>query len=447
MSTKNTNFSFQEIDNFYNNSKKIFFIGIGGVSMSSLATYCLYEGKEIFGYDGVRSEASKKLEPFCHIKYSSTPDSVCHMDLVVYSSAIDSENFEYKKALSLGIPTLSRANFLGYIISKYKTKIGICGSHGKSTTVSYLGKIFEYASLGPCVFCGAGMKDYGSTLFYNKRDVCIYEACEYMDSFLNLPADIAGVLNVDFDHPDYFKSLDDIKRSFSKFASSAKNAFINLDDQNSLYLKNEKAITYAIDNEADYKGEITCGKFLIKYKGEPLGFCTPKNMCKHFLYDALCAFAIAHSYGIDKAAIFSALNEACGVKRRLERIGILDTGATIFEDYAHHPREIRCTISALGDMGYRRIFCVFEAHTYSRTFYLYEEFKMAFPGVHSLYLLPIYSAREENIYGLDMESFARDLGAEILTDKSKIKVLIKESGADCVLIMGAGTLGDIKKYL
>ncbi len=447
MAIKNTNFSFKKIDDLYKNSKKIFFIGIGGVSMSSLATYCLYEGKEIFGYDMARGEATKKLEPFCHIKYSSTPDSVCSMDLVIYSCAIDEGCFEYKKAMELGIPTISRANFLGYIISKYKIKIGICGSHGKSTTVSYLGKIFEYASLLPCIFCGANMKDYGSTLFYNKGEVCIFEACEYMDSFLSLPADTVGVLNVDYDHPDYFKSLDDIKSSFSKFAEPSRRVFINLDDKNSLYLKGESRITYAIDSEADYRGVIQGGKFSVYYKGTRLGECKPKRMCKHFLYDALCAFGIAHSYGIDSEIIFSALNEVNGVKRRLENIGKLDTGVTIFEDYAHHPKEIKCTISALCQMGYKRIFCIFESHTYSRTYFLYDEFKSAFLGVHSLYLLPIYSAREENIYKLDMKKLASDFGASVLYDKSKVKELIKKSGADVVLLMGAGNLGDIKKYL
>ncbi|MBO5339168.1 MAG: hypothetical protein J6A96_05650 [Clostridia bacterium] len=447
MSIKNTNFSFEKIDDFFNKSQKIFFIGIGGVSMSSLATYCLYEGKKIFGYDEVRSEASKKLEPFCHIKYCSTPDSVCNMDLVVFSNAISESCFEYKKAIELGIPTLSRANFLGYIISKYKTKIGISGSHGKSTTVSFLAKIFEYASLSPCVFCGATMKDYGSTLFYNKKDICIFEACEYMDSFLSLPADLIGVTNVDFDHPDYFKSLDDVKRSFSKFTKNAKSIFINLDDKNSHYLKRENAVTYAIDCDADYKGVIKKDAFDVYYNKHYLGSCKPKNMCKHFLYDALCAFSIAHSYGIDNSAIFSALEEADGVKRRLEKIGKLDTGTIIFEDYAHHPREIECTISALHKMGYKRIFCLFEAHTYSRTFYLYEEFKKAFLGVHSLYLLPVYSAREKNAFGIETERLASDLGATVLTNKAKIKDIIKKSGADVAIIMGAGTLGDIKKYL
>ena len=229
MAIKNTNFSFEKIDSVYKSAKKIFFIGIGGVSMSALATYCLYDGKEVFGYDSVRSDGARKLEKLCHIKYSSTPDSVCSMDLVIYSNAIAPSCFEYKKAQALNILTVSRANFLGYIISKYKNKIGISGTHGKSTTVSYLAKIFEYASLSPCVFCGATMRDYDSVLLYNKKDTCIFEACEYMDSFLNLPSDITGILNVDYDHPDYFPSLEAVKASFSKFAQGGKSVFINLD--------------------------------------------------------------------------------------------------------------------------------------------------------------------------------------------------------------------------
>ena len=320
MAIKNTNFSFEKIDSVYKNARKIFFIGIGGISMSSLATYCLYDGKEIFGYDSARSENAKKLEKFCHIKYSSTPDSVCSMDLVVYTNAIDESCFEYKKSLSLNILTVSRANFLGYIISKYKNRIGISGAHGKSTTVSYLAKIFEYASLSPCVFCGAVMKDFDSALLYNKRDTCIFEACEYMDSFLNLPSDITGILNVDYDHPDYFPSLEAVKASFSKFAQGGKSVFMNLDDVNSRDLKVDGKITYAIDKDAEYRGIIEDGGFCVYHKGVFLGKITPKSMCKHFLYDALCAFSVAHNQGIDPSVIVEALNDAKGVKRRLEKI-------------------------------------------------------------------------------------------------------------------------------
>lgn len=447
MALKNTNFSFKKIDDFYKNSKKIFFIGIGGISMSAIATYCLFDGKEIFGYDSSRGEGAKKLEKLCNIKYASTPDSVCRMDLVVYTNAIDENNFEYKKALALGIPTISRANFLGYIISRYKNKIGICGCHGKSTTVSYLAKIFEYASLSPCVFCGGIMKDYESALLYSKGDICIFEACEYMDSFLCLPTSDVGILNIDFDHPDYFHSLDDIKSSFKEFIKDSKHVFLNLDDENSLYLNGEKATTYGMDSEAEYKGEIRDGKFYVFCRGKELGFCRPKSMCKHFLYDALCAFSIAHKSGINEGIIFEALNDASGVKRRLEKIGNLDTGAPIFEDYAHHPREIESTISALNSLGYKKIFCIFESHTYSRTYYLYDDFKKAFKNLYKLYLLPIYSAREENSFKLDIEKIAIDFGGSVLYDKERVKELIKKSEADCVLLMGAGELGNIKKYL
>ena len=447
MSIKNTNFSFEEIEKVYKSSKKIFFIGIGGISMSSLATFCLFEGKEIFGYDEKINEFTKKLEPFCHIKYSSSPDSTCGVDLVVYSNAIDESNFEYQNAKRRGVLTVSRANFLGYIISRYKIKIGICGAHGKSTTVSYLGKIFEYASLSPCIFCGAVMKDYGSALLFNKKDVCIYEACEYMDSFLNLPADYAGVLNVDYDHPDYFSSLDDIKSSFVKFCSKATVSFINMDDESSRCLLSKSSITYGFESDAIYKGKLIENKLYIYKSSALLGYFKPKTLAKHFLYDMLCAFAISHSLGIDSEAIFSALGDACGVKRRLEKIGKLDTGAPIFEDYGHHPREIECTISSLLEMGYKRIFCVFEPHTFSRTHFLYNEFKKSFSGVNSLYLLPIYSAREKNVYGLDMEDVARDFGGKVLWDKSRLKDLIKNDSPNAVLLLGAGDLGGIKNYL
>lgn len=447
MALENTHFSNEEIGRILERARNVFFIGIGGVSTSSLATYLHYEGKSIYGYDRERTNITKKLESICEIKYYSTPDRVRDMDLVVYSCAIDENNFEYKMAKRLKIPTLSRANLLGYIISTHKTSIGIAGSHGKSTTVSMLAKIFEYAQRKPTVFCGAYMKEYGGCVLLGKKDVCIFEACEYMDSFLNLPPKSLGILNIDYDHPDYFASLSDVQVSFNRLAALADVVYLNNDDEPSRVIEAKKKITYAIDTDADYKAKITEDGFDAYYMGEPIAECTLKFKGKHFVCDALCALAIAHRNNIAPTVICKALAEFSGVKRRLEFIKKTDTSLPIFEDYAHHPREIEATLSSLLEMGYKRIFCAYQAHTYSRTHFLYDDFTRAFKKAAELYFLPTFSAREKNSYGVDEEKFARDSGGALLSGYDELKKKIASTDCDVVVLMGAGNISNFKNYL
>lgn len=447
MALQNTNFSHQEINELLKKSKRIFFIGIGGISMSSLATYLHFKGAKIYGYDKERTEACQKLEAIAEIKYYSTPDRVRDMDLIVYSLAIDESNFEYKMAKKLTIPTLSRANLLGYIASTYKTSIGIAGTHGKSTTTSILGKIFDYACLSPTIFCGAHMKDFGGALHMGQGSACIFEACEYMNSFhYMIPCELA-ILNIEYDHPDFFKSFGELKDSFSELSKSPKKVYINADDNASMDIIKRDVISFGIDNEATYQAVIEGNGFLVKYLGKEIAKCEPKFKGKHLVYDFLCAFAVAHQNGISPSVISSAISEFEGVKRRLEYIGKLDTSLPVFEDYAHHPTEIKATLSSLKAMGYKKIFCVFQPHTYSRSFYLYNEFVSSFKEAYELYFLPTFKAREENIFGLDEGSFAKDSGAVLLSCFDELKEKANKTDADVILLLGAGNITNFKKYL
>ena len=450
MATENTHFSFTEIHNLFTKARRIFFIGIGGISVSSLATYSVFSGKEVFGYDKVRSKESKKLESIAKIKYYSTPDNVNDMDMVIYSSAIPSSNFEYQNAKKLGIPLISRANFLGYIISRHKNKIGICGMHGKSTTVSMLSKIFSYGTKNPTVFCGAEMIDSQSPFILGKENTCIYEACEYLNSFLSMPSDDVGILNIDYDHPDFFNSVDMIISSFQEYASKAKRIFVNADDPLSCKITHPSIVTYGIKN-GTYKAEIVHSseenEFLVYKNHVLLGRCVLKQFGEHLIYDALCAYAIAYENNISHKVISESLYDFEGSKRRMEFFKKTDTGVDIFEDYAHHPTEIKATISAFKKMGYKNILCVFQAHTYSRTYHLYEQFKDAFKECNSLVVLPIFSAREENIYNLTDQGFASDCGGILIEDFCGASKIIKEFKGDLCLIMGAGDIYKLKNLL
>ncbi len=447
MALQNTDFSTQEVNTLLKKAKRIFFIGIGGVSMSGLATYLHYNGAKIYGYDKERTEICQKLEPIADIKYYSTPDRVRDMDLVVYSLAIDENNFEYKMAKKLQIPTLSRANLLGYIISTYKTSIGIAGTHGKSTTVSILGKIFEYAGHKPTVFCGAHMKDFGASFLKGDSRVCIFEACEYKNSFLYMIPSELGILNIEYDHPDFFKSADELDESFIRLSTKPSKVFLNIDDKKSANIIKRQVISYGIDNEADYRGTINENGFSVFFEGTEIAKCNVNFKGKHLIYDALCAFAIAHQNGISPRVICRAISEFQGVKRRFEYIGKTDTSLPVFEDYAHHPTEIKATLSSVSEMGYKRIFVAFQPHTYSRSFYLYNEFTQAFKGASELYFLPTFKAREENVFSLDEEAFARDSGGKLLADFNELKQKIKETDCDIILLLGAGDITNFKKYL
>lgn len=443
MALKNTNFSIHNLDTIYNNSKRIFFIGIGGISMSSLAKYCVGDGKIVFGCDSKRTEITEELEKSCHIKYYTSKDGVYGVDMVIYTTAIDESNFEYQNAKRLNIPLISRANFLGYIMSKYKSKIGVCGMHGKSTVTSMLNHIFACANKEPTTFCGAHMVGYGNEVI-GKNDCFIFEACEYLDAFLGFYPTESIITNIDYDHPDYFKNREQIVSSFQKYANLNEKIYINSDDMLSREIKHENIVTYGIKENADFMAKIThspaLNEFSVIKNGVEIARCKLKLYGEHFIYDALGAFAIAYENRISASVIENALSTFEGTKRRMEFIKKTDTGVDIFCDYGHHPTEIKSTISSLKSMGYKKICCVFQAHTFSRTYYLYDEFKNAFCGVDSLIIAPTFSAREENTFSFTDKDFALHCGGTFMDDYKKIAECVDKVESDAIVIMSAGDL-------
>lgn len=447
MAISNTNLSFEEIHKEFTRAEKIFFIGIGGISMSALAEFCANAGKQIYGYDRERTKESTRLEGIGKIKYYSTPDNITGMDMVVYTNAIDESNFEYRRARKLKLPLISRANFLGYVVSLHKTQIGVSGMHGKSTTTAMLAHIFEKSLQNPTVFCGAEMKSCGTNCRLGGRECCIFEACEYQNSFLSLPTTHAVVLNIDYDHPDFFDSIDTVKRSFKQYIKDAKQVFVNSDDECCRELCHKSIITFGFNKNSIFRAEIckrekndTGLSFFVYKRGELLCKCSILSFGRHMVYNALCAFAVANTYGIGAELICNALSTFEGSRRRMEFFKKSDTGADIFEDYAHHPAEIEASLEELCQRGYKKILCVFQPHTFSRTYYLYERFTKAFSRASSLIVAPSFSAREENIFELSEEKFALDCGGEFVSQIKKIAHRVQKNDYDCVVLMGAGDL-------
>ncbi len=444
----------KELCKIFVNAKKVFFVGIGGISMSSLAEYCIYLGKEVYGYDRERNDACKKLERVAKkIKYCSTPDSASHMDLVVYTTAVPFNNFEIQCAIREGLPLVSRAELLNCIMQDYKNRIGVAGMHGKSTVSAMLGHIYEEADLDPTVFCGAVMKEYLSPYKFGKKNDFIFEACEYKDAFLSFSPTDAVILNMDFDHPDYFLSREQIIASFQKYASKGKRVFWCADDEMSRRLKiwSSRSVTFGIQNEADYTAkEISlgeCTSFSIFKEGIPIVRCKMRGGGIHTVYNGLCAFSVAYENGINKEAIKNALYSFSGTERRLEYYKKARGGGRIFIDYAHHPREISTTLSALKNMGYSDILCVFQPHTFSRTHFLYKEFCRCFTDTSRLIITDTYSAREENTYGVSEIELAKASEGEYVSSIEKIGDIINECTNDAIVIMGAGDIINIKKFI
>lgn len=452
MASENTYISSYELDGIFKNAKKIFFVGIGGISMSSLAEYCIYHGKNVFGYDRARSEECRRIEKMAHIRYCSTTDSVMGMDLVVFSNAIEPDSFELQTARKMKIPTVSRANFLAYLMSDYRVRIGVAGMHGKSTVTSMLAHIFRHAGRDPTVICGARMKEFGAPYRFGKRDYFIFEACEYMNSFLSFSPTDAVVTNIDFDHPDFFKDMCQIQHSFREYILPSRRVFINADNKMSACLSHPFKITFGIDKNADYMAKIDTesakNRFEVIRHDKKIADVTLKEYGKHNVYNALCAFAVASEHGIAHDTISCALSSFEGSDRRQELIKQISLknshSIPLFLDYAHHPTEIKASLDAFCDMGYKKILCIFQAHTYSRTHALYSEFLSAFLRVSELIVMPIYSAREANIYGISDEQFATDLGAKYMTEHDKIVEYTLSSDADCIVIMGAGDIEKLK---
>ena len=454
MASENTHMSSYTLDRIFKKSKNIFFVGIGGISMSSLAEYCIREGKRVFGYDAKRGKECERLERVAHIRYCSTTDSVMGMDLVVFSNAIDKSCFELTTATKLGIPCVSRANFLAYIMSECRVRIGVAGAHGKSTVTAMLTHIFKSAGKDMSAVCGAYMKNFDSPFYFGGRDCFIFEACEYMNSFLSLSPSDAVITNIEFDHPDFFNSCDELVDSFKQYILCAKRVFVNADNHKSASLKHPFKVSFGIREKADYTAKIDTGgaknAFSVIKDGVELAKIELREYGKYNIYNALCAFSVAHTHKIEPSVISKALSSFAGTGRRQELVKdvkVLSGTAPMYLDYAHHPTEIRASLDAFADMGFKRPLCIFQSHTYSRTYALYSQFISAFEDQKRLICMPIYSAREQNLYPISDEKFAEDIGAIFMSDRSEIAKYVRKSDADAVILMGAGDIEELKNYI
>ena len=453
---------FEETYAVLENAKRLFFVGIGGISMSSIAFVFKSKGYEVSGSDRAESDMTRKLAAAgIRVYRGHSAENVAGADAVIYTGAVNEQNPEIAEAKRRGLPIIYRADALGYMMKKYKTRIGVSGSHGKSTCTAMISHILIASGKDPTVMCGAETAEMGGAYRVGAREDFVFEACEYKDSFLGFFPTVSVVLNIDLDHTDYFTGgLEQIKASFRKYAKialGAENGIVvaNADDENTVSaLAGLPLVTFGIKNAADFAARNICyeggyAEFDIYAHGTL--FCHTRLSVpgEHNIYNALAAAASAAHAGVDADDIAAYLADFAGLSRRFERKGSVD-GAEVYVDYAHHPRELRAAVAAARRLCRGRLLCVFEPHTYSRTASLFEEFASSFGEADKIYFTDIYAAREVNTYGVSSRALAAATnGGEYAGSYGEAaeKLRAEARAGDIILILGAGTVTETADLL
>ena len=435
-------------------SKRIHFIGIGGVSMYSLARLTMQRGARVSGSDREASEHTRLLSLLgAEIRIGHSSEAVEGADLVVYTHAIGEDNPELCEARSRGIPTLSRAEYMAALMIGYRRRIGVSGSHGKSTTVAMLDTIFSRTGGEPSVLSGADLPS-GEPLKIGGDSLMIYEACEYKDSFLKFSPTAAIALNLELDHTDYFENIAALRDSFKRAMGRASDfSVVNVDDENLRQIVKQikgRVVTFGQGSSADYRysivgyGERGFDFTLSRFGSEIARFRL--NIPGEFnVSSAVAAIVTALEYGADVDEIREGIDSFGGIARRLERVG-RRYNREVYYDYAHHPTEIAASINALKMLTHDLVTVIFKPHTYSRTASLWEDMKAALSLADHLILTPIYPAREEAIEGISSERLAYEIGSRVkFSEDDEILKYLDRYTDGTIVVMGAGDMEKIKK--
>ncbi len=450
-----------------NKYKHIHMIGIGGVSMSGIAEILKHWGFTVTGSDWAESETTKKLNlDGIHVVIGHDVNMVSKADVVVYTAAIKETDPELIRAKELGIQTVERADFLGLITKAFDNTICVSGTHGKTTTTSMVSMCFLEAGFDPSIQVGADLKAINGNYRIGKSDNFIIEACEYVESFLKFYPKAEIILNIDNDHLDYFKNIENINNAFIKYVKLLPDdGLLVVNSDNSYCAKlheytNAKVVSYGIKNEkANFVARnITFNKngfaiFDVYHNNNFYASFELSVPGPHNVLNALACIALCDSYGIAKSDIKSALKKYTGAHRRFEFIGNIN-GASIYDDYGHHPTEIKATAIALKKKTYNQSWVVFQPHTYSRTKNLLDDFADSLTYFDNIIITDIYAARETNTYNVSSEDIVqkiKDLGRKAIYIKEfdDIVSYLKEhvQKDDIILTLGAGTVTKIGPML
>ena len=433
--------------------KKIHFVGVGGSGMFPLACICRKKNIEVSGSDSVKSKNTDILSSLgVKIFYSHSFDNVeDDVDLLVYSGAIKQNNEEILSAKEKNIEIMTRSKFLGFITKDYDL-IAVSGSHGKSTVSSMITQILIDCKKDPTSIIGAHFNKIDGNSILGKSNIAVCEACEYLDSFLDLEPKVGVILNIDNDHLDYFKNLENEKKSFLKFANNCKNVVINKDNNNAVEISNkmsEKNIVYfGINNQADFCAknlkvdENACFSFDLFRNRKFITKISLKVRGEHNVSNCLSSICVCDLLGLKIEDIKKSVENFYGVNRRFQFIGEIN-GISIFDDFAHHPTEIESTLKVAKNMKHKRIIVIFQPHTFSRTFNLIDDFAKVLSIPDKVVITDILPVREENIYGITSEDLSRKIkNSIVIREFNEISEYLKENtkNGDMIITMGGGDI-------
>ena len=418
----------------------VHFIGIGGISMSGLAEILLKENFNISGSDAKKGALTEHLESLgAQIFYGQRASNIIEgIDLVVYTAAIHEDNPEFACAAAKGIPMISRADLLGQIMKNYELPIAVAGTHGKTTTTSMASHILMEGGFDPTITVGGILPSIGGNLRVGNSGTFITEACEYTNSYLSFFPKISIILNIDADHLDFFKDIDDIRQSFRKFAQILPEdgtLIINSDTPHYEDVIDNlpcEVITYSLEHDADYTAEsITFNEFghasfVCKHKGEVVGTFKLSVPGMHNVSNALSVIALGLKLNMNLDDLQKGISKFTGTNRRFQHKGTI-AGINVIDDYAHHPTEIKATLTSAQNYPHKKLWCVFQPHTYTRTAALLPEFAEALALADHVILADIYAAREVNTIGITSEDLQK---------------LILEKGTTCDYFPSFGEIED-----
>lgn len=446
----------------------VYFIGIGGISMSGFAQLFHQNGFTVKGSDSQESEITKTLSSLgISIIYGQRSENITSdIDFIVYTAAIHPDNPEFVAAKQKNIPMMERASMVGQVMKNYKNAIGISGTHGKTTTTSMLSHVFLAAQKDPTISVGGILDAIGGNIRIGHSDTFITEACEYTNSFLKFCPTAEIILNIDADHLDFFKDLDDIRRSFARYAKLLPadgvliiNSEIPEADAITAGLPC-KVITYGLTNDAEYSAknirfdENGYGMFELVHNQVPTKDIIHLNVVgMHNVSNALSVIALALHYGISMDIIQEGLRNFCGTHRRFQKKGTFQ-GVTVIDDYAHHPTEIKATLQAAKKYPHKELWCVFQPHTYTRTKALLKDFALALSGAEHLVLTDIYAAREADpgdISSKNLQAEIQKSGKTVhyFPSFDEVEQFLRKncSEGDLLITMGAGNVVNIGENL
>lgn len=445
-----------------NKKLKIHFIGIGGISMSAIALILLKNeftitGSDVSESDNVKALREKGIKVFIGHKRENIAKD---LDMVVYSKAIHDDNEEIIAAKEFGIKLVSRSSILGEIMANYNRRICVAGTHGKTTTTSIISKVMLDKGFEPTINVGGIVDEIGGNYYIGGEDLFIAEACEYTNSFLDFCPSVAVVTNIEEDHLDFFKDLDDIRKSFKKFIELLpeggllviNNRIENIEE----LVKDAKisVVTYGSSDSANYYfdnvsyDEKHYQSFDVYHDKKFVGRMRQRLIGKHNALNFLAGLAVLMDFGISFEDVKKSLEDFKGARRRLEVKKVVN-GVTYIDDYAHHPTEIEASLKALKEIKYKNLYLIFQPHTFTRTKALFDDFVRVLGSTSIVILAKIYPAREKDLGIVS----SRDISEKIKSDKNNKNNLCEyfetfeeiseyvsknATSGDIVVTMGAG---------